>query len=297
MSRILVLDFDGTMTDAETEGRPFRAGYLEDLCMLVGAREPAIREARLARSPTRSRPSSLAAPAEHRYLWKGKRWRRRRSIPTCGWSRSRNAILDGSARSTRSGRGGCSGHDPVPATTTTRPGRPGASATAPARSCASLAGTATFDRHELGHRGGRRQDRRARRRHRACWLSSRGSSATPRSSRSTTAGTAVRPSSRCPACPARSCPAPALPRLGCARCSTGPAPTFADLTVVGDIFELDLAMPLALGARVGLVGNPRHAGLRARVRRGPPTRDADRRSRRHPGAGVSALIAGSPRGS
>ncbi len=29
--------------------------------------------------------------------------------------------------------------------------------------------------------------------------------------------------------------------------------TFADLVVIGDIFELDLAMPLALGARVGLV--------------------------------------------
>ena len=31
---------------------------------------------------------------------------------------------------------------------------------------------------------------------------------------------------------------------------------FSDLTVVGDIFELDLAMPLALGARVGLVVSP-----------------------------------------
>ena len=31
--------------------------------------------------------------------------------------------------------------------------------------------------------------------------------------------------------------------------------TFADLVVVGDIFELDLAMPLALGARVGLVAS------------------------------------------
>ena len=29
--------------------------------------------------------------------------------------------------------------------------------------------------------------------------------------------------------------------------------SFAELTVVGDIFELDLALPLALGARVGLV--------------------------------------------
>ena len=27
--------------------------------------------------------------------------------------------------------------------------------------------------------------------------------------------------------------------------------------MVGDIFELDLALPMALGARVGLVGNPR----------------------------------------
>jgi hypothetical protein len=32
--------------------------------------------------------------------------------------------------------------------------------------------------------------------------------------------------------------------------------SFADLVVVGDIFELDLAMPLALGARVGLVVSP-----------------------------------------
>jgi hypothetical protein len=33
--------------------------------------------------------------------------------------------------------------------------------------------------------------------------------------------------------------------------------SFDDLVVVGDIFELDLAMPLALGARVGLVTSPR----------------------------------------
>jgi hypothetical protein len=33
--------------------------------------------------------------------------------------------------------------------------------------------------------------------------------------------------------------------------------TFFDLVVVGDIFELDLAMPLALGARVGLVASPK----------------------------------------
>jgi hypothetical protein len=32
--------------------------------------------------------------------------------------------------------------------------------------------------------------------------------------------------------------------------------TWADLTVVGDIFELDLALPLALGAKVVLVQSP-----------------------------------------
>ena len=35
--RLLVLDFDGTMTDAEEEGRPFRLGYLEDIAALAGA--------------------------------------------------------------------------------------------------------------------------------------------------------------------------------------------------------------------------------------------------------------------
>ena len=32
--------------------------------------------------------------------------------------------------------------------------------------------------------------------------------------------------------------------------------TFEELIVIGDIFELDLALPLALGARVGLVVSP-----------------------------------------
>ncbi|MCP4868527.1 MAG: hypothetical protein GY898_07390 [Proteobacteria bacterium] len=34
---MLVLDFDGTLTDAELEGKPFRAGYLGDLAALTGA--------------------------------------------------------------------------------------------------------------------------------------------------------------------------------------------------------------------------------------------------------------------
>ena len=36
MTRLLVLDFDGTMTDAEEEGHPYRQGYLEDVSTLSG---------------------------------------------------------------------------------------------------------------------------------------------------------------------------------------------------------------------------------------------------------------------
>jgi hypothetical protein len=69
MAVALVLDFDGTMTDAEAEGRPFRDGYLEDLAMLVGlaADDPAVRtiadevEAEL-----------LAAPGSHPFMWMGR---------------------------------------------------------------------------------------------------------------------------------------------------------------------------------------------------------------------------------
>ena len=36
MSKLLVLDFDGTITDAEVEGAPFRGGYLGDVALLAG---------------------------------------------------------------------------------------------------------------------------------------------------------------------------------------------------------------------------------------------------------------------
>ncbi len=36
MARLIVFDFDGTLTDAEEEGRPFRGGYLEDVAVLCG---------------------------------------------------------------------------------------------------------------------------------------------------------------------------------------------------------------------------------------------------------------------
>ena len=35
--RLIIFDFDGTLTDAEAEGAPFRDGYLQDISTLVGA--------------------------------------------------------------------------------------------------------------------------------------------------------------------------------------------------------------------------------------------------------------------
>src|SRR5258707_665066 len=72
---VLVLDFDGTMTDAEAEGRPFTEGYLEDLCTLVGrpVRDPEILaiadqvDAELA-MPGLDRPVLLRRRAYHERL-------------------------------------------------------------------------------------------------------------------------------------------------------------------------------------------------------------------------------------
>ncbi len=55
---MLVLDFDGTVTDAELEGGPFRAGYLDDLAALTGRDQDEIGamarqfEDEVARDPT-----------------------------------------------------------------------------------------------------------------------------------------------------------------------------------------------------------------------------------------------------
>jgi phosphoglycolate phosphatase-like HAD superfamily hydrolase len=43
MARLLVLDFDGTMTDAEAEGAPFTEGYLEDIALLTDRSLPEIK--------------------------------------------------------------------------------------------------------------------------------------------------------------------------------------------------------------------------------------------------------------
>jgi FMN phosphatase YigB (HAD superfamily) len=66
---VLVLDFDGTMTDAEEEGRPFRAGYLEDLAILCGqaADAPAI-----ARIAAEVEAELATRPQQFPFTWAGR---------------------------------------------------------------------------------------------------------------------------------------------------------------------------------------------------------------------------------
>lgn len=67
MTTLCILDFDGTMTDAELEGAPFRAGYLEDIAVLTNLplaevhRMAAIFEAEVA-----------ADPDHHGWLYEGR---------------------------------------------------------------------------------------------------------------------------------------------------------------------------------------------------------------------------------
>lgn len=66
---VLVLDFDGTMTDAEAEGRPFRDGYLEDLCALVGR---PIGDSEVLATAERVERELAAHPEQHPFLWMGR---------------------------------------------------------------------------------------------------------------------------------------------------------------------------------------------------------------------------------
>jgi phosphoglycolate phosphatase-like HAD superfamily hydrolase len=66
---VLVLDFDGTMTDAEAEGRPFRDGYLEDLSAMVGRHAG---DAEVIAIADEVEAELARAPASHPFLWMGR---------------------------------------------------------------------------------------------------------------------------------------------------------------------------------------------------------------------------------
>jgi hypothetical protein len=255
VSRILVLDFDGTMTDAETEGRPFTAGYLDDLATLAGATDPAAR-ARLDAIAAMIDAALLAAPADHGYPWKGKLVAPASVDPYLRMVPVGNAILDEFGALT----------DPAERArvhqilfrynydkTRARPCfRDGA-----ADVLASLAGTETFvvtnsDTEAVKHKIAQLDGGSGR----LGWLGDRVFGYAQKFE--VDDGWADGPADlRLPGLPR-----PVLTRRRryhdrLRALLDGAGADFADLTVVGDIFELDLAMPMALGARVGLVGNPR----------------------------------------
>ncbi|HET9626658.1 MAG TPA: HAD hydrolase-like protein [Kofleriaceae bacterium] len=249
---ILVLDFDGTMTDAEADGRPFRDGYLDDLCALVGrpAGDPEIRaiaeevEAELMR-----------APAAHPFLWMGRAVAPATVDPYLRMVPIAHRILDRfDAIPSPVDRGRLLGSVLYKYNYAKTLGHPVFRAGA-AAALSALAGHPAWivtnsDTHAVAGKVAA-LDREAPG---IAWLTSR-----------------VRGHARkfdvddtWDGAPAElALPGLARPVLLRRRnyhdilrgILDAAGAAFSDLVVIGDIFELDLAMPLALGARVGLVAS------------------------------------------
>lgn len=251
MATLLVLDFDGTMTDAEQEGLPFRGGYLEDVATLVGRpREEILAMAEAFEAQVAADPQAhgwvfggdIVAPASvDPYL---------RIMPVarkifdaCGAFRDegeRNRLLDGILYK----------YNYLKTHTAFRPGA--------RQALEALAGTATWvvtNSHTEAVAGkieqlGRNPDGT----NSLTWLVQRvqglarkyllddGFDAVPRD-------LAVPGLSR-PVKLRRKNYFDVLDRL---RVDAGAS--WEEVAVCGDIFELDLSLPLSLGARVGLVAN------------------------------------------
>lgn len=254
MAVALVLDFDGTMTDAEIEGRPFREGYLEDLALLVGLApdDPIVRvmadevEAEL-----------LAAPASHPFVWMGRPVAPATVDPYLRMVPIAHRILDTfGAMPSAVDRGRLLGsvlYKYNYAKTLGHPVfRPGAGAM-----LKSLTGTRTWivtnsDTHAVAGKVAA-LDREAPG---VAWLTSRvrgfarkfevddGWTGAP--------GEMILPGLDRTVLLRRRSYFELLQQV-----VEEAESSFDELVVVGDIFELDLAMPLALGARVGLVTSER----------------------------------------
>lgn len=239
---MLVLDFDGTVTDAEAEGAPFTVGYLEDLALLVGrpAGDPEIAAiAETARHKVETDPEAA-------FEWMGKKVAPSRVDPYLRVVPIAHAILDQFGAfprmEDRSALLGRVLYKYNYAKTRTVP-RAGARDL-----LASLAGTDSwvvtnsYTEHVeakvaavLGE---------------GSWLAGR------------VRGNASKfevDDGWLGAPPTLDLPGLARPvllrrrRYHAVIAELLAGRGFEDLTVVGDIFELDLAMPLALGARVGLM--------------------------------------------
>jgi hypothetical protein len=254
MAVALVLDFDGTMTDAEAEGRPFRDGYLEDLAMLVG-RPPGDPEITAIADEVES--ALAAAPASHAFLWMGRAVAPATVDPYLRMVPIAHQILDRfHAIPSAEDRGRLLGSVLYKYNYAKTLGHPVFRAGAGAM-LASLGGTPTWivtnsDTHAVAGKVAA-LDRDAPG---VAWLTSR---VRGMARKFDVDDTWVGAPSELTL--------PGLERAVLLRrrayhdilksVLTEAGSSWEELVVVGDIFELDLAMPLSLGARVGLVTSSR----------------------------------------
>lgn len=251
---VLVLDFDGTMTDAEAEGRPFRDGYLEDLATLAGraAGDPEV----LAIADEVEAELALA-PASHPFLWMGRAVAPAtvdpylRMVPIAHRILDRYDVFPGAVD-----RGRLLGSVLYKYNYAKTLGRPVFRAGA-GEVLRELGGhdawiVTNSDTHAVAGKVAQ-LDREVPG---VAWLTSRvRGHARKFDVDDTWTGVAAElevPGLARPVLLRRRAYHEILKTIVDAA-----GATFADLVVVGDIFELDLAMPLALGARVGLVASDR----------------------------------------
>ncbi len=254
--QVLVLDFDGTMTDAEAEGLPFITGYLEDLEALVGADTPALR-AKVAAIVAEVQAELVSSPERYPFRWKGRAVAPASVDPYLRMVPIADRVFDRfDAFANHVDRGRLTGgvlYKHNYARTQGRPVfRPGAGDV-----IAALAGTETYVVTNSHTAAVAAKIRTLDEQHPGCaWLAARvrgdaqkfeldedwdGVPAELAIPGLTTRNVLLRRRRY-------------HDRLKVLLDDLGA--TWADLTVVGDIFELDLALPLALGARVALVTSP-----------------------------------------
>jgi len=251
---VLALDFDGTMTDAEAEGRPFRDGYLEDLCAMVGraAGDPEITAIADAVEDELQR-----APASHPFLWMGRAVAPATVDPYLRMVPIAHRILDTfSVMPSAIDRGRLLGNVLYKYNYAKTLGRPVFRAGA-GDVLRSLGGTDAWivtnsDTHAVAGKVAA-LDREAAG---VAWLTSRvRGHARKFDVDDTWTGAAAElevPGLDRPVLLRRRAYHDILKEI-----LDAAGATFGDLVVIGDIFELDLAMPLSLGARVGLVATSR----------------------------------------
>jgi hypothetical protein len=254
---VLVLDFDGTMTDAESEGRPFRDGYLDDLCTLVGR---SAGDAEVLALAAEVEAELEKAPASHPFLWMGRPVAPATVDPYLRMVPIAHRILDRwGAMKDPVDRGRLLGSVLYKYNYAKTLGHPVFRAKA-GETLRTLAGSPTWiatnsDTHAVAGKIAL-LDRDVPG---VAWLTSR----VRGYARKFDVDDAWTGAPETLAIPGLDRPVLLRRREYHAilqHILDEAGATFEDLVVVGDIFELDLAMPLSLGARVGLVTSARTPG-------------------------------------